>query len=83
MSEISERLYLVGEVCLLFRISTNSAGRLLRGRPGVLNVSTGPGRPSYRIPGSVVINLLVERGFTYKQAEDLLRSVPRMKAKHA
>ena len=75
-------MYKLAEICSLFNISRNLAGQLFRNRPGVMNMATGVGRPAYRVPTSVLIDVMQERGYTRDQALSLLNRLP-MEERHA
>lgn len=76
MPQRSERMHKFAEICSLFNISRNLAGALFRDRPGVMNMATGVGRPAYRVPTSVLIEVMMERGYTREQALSLLNRLP-------
>lgn len=67
-----ERLYTLREIAKLWHIGPALVGRIFKDRAGVLNLST-PDRPSYRIPGSLVLEVMLERGYTHEQAEAVFR----------
>lgn len=81
MSEGAEHMHSLREICSLFNISRNLAGNLFRGRAGVINMATGVGRPAYRVPTSVLVEVMMERGYTREGAMKLLRRLP-MEARH-
>ena len=76
MREITEHMHSLREICSIFNISRNLAGNLFRGRRGVMNMATGVGRPAYRVPTSVVISVMIERGYTREEALSLLSRLP-------
>ena len=72
MLKRTEHMYSFSEICSIFNISRNLAGRLFRNRPGVMNMATGVGRPAYRVPASVLVDVMVERGYTREMALGVL-----------
>ena len=77
MQQSVERMYSFTEICSIFNISRNLAGNLFRGRPGVLNMATGVGRPAFRVPTSTLVEVMIERGYTRERALELLGQLPR------
>jgi hypothetical protein len=70
MQEI-EQLFTFKDISARWHISPGLTRKLFRARPGVLNMAT-PERPAYRVPASVVLEVLLERGYTREQAEAML-----------
>lgn len=62
-----ERLYSVQQIAVLFHISTSQVRKLFRDRPGVVTLG-GPGKPAWRIPQSLVLQVLAEHGYAPDKA---------------
>jgi len=67
-----EQLYTFKEIARLWRISPGLARKIFKDRSGVLNMSS-PERPAYRVPASILFEVLLERGYTREQAEAMFR----------
>ena len=64
----SEKFYTAGEVAKIWRVSTAKVLAEFRRRPGVFR--TGPGaRPHLRIPESLVLQVMKERGYVADDEE--------------
>jgi hypothetical protein len=69
-----EQLYRLREIARFWHISPGVIRRIFKNRPGIVNVSSpGGNRPSFRVPASVVIEVMVERGYSLEQAAAILR----------
>lgn len=67
-----EQLYKFKEIAEAWHISPGLASQIFKNRPGIINVGK-PNRPSYRVPASLVIEVMVERGYPREQAELIFR----------
>lgn len=68
-----EALYTFKEIAGLWRCGQALVRKHFRGCPGVMNVATGETRPAYRVPASVVLDVMLKLGYTREQAEAVLR----------
>jgi hypothetical protein len=57
-----EPLYTVQQVAELCHVPVSTVRKLFRGRAGIVTL-TGPGKPAWRIPLSLVMAVLVENGY--------------------
>ena len=80
-SALVEPLYSIGQVAQLWQVSEGVVRKVFRDRAGVVDLTIEPGerrngrggRHSIRIPGSLVLAVMVERGYSRGQADRLLR----------
>jgi hypothetical protein len=77
MQDQLERLYTFREIGKLWHISTQLANKIFRDRVGIINLA-GPNRPAYRVPLSIVIEVLRERGYTKEQVDAAFRAAIRL-----
>ena len=62
-----ELSYSVQQVAKLFSLCPDTVRKLFRGREGVWT-TLGGGKGSWRIPASVVYDVMLERGYTRERA---------------
>jgi len=70
-------MYSIKEISALWHIGIPKIRKLFRGRPGVLNLSGNPAKPVWRIPVTLVVEVMLERGYTAEQAERILQAAAR------
>ena len=76
-SPVIEPMYSIKEISALWHIGIPKIRKLFRGRPGVLNLSGNPAKPVWRIPVTLVVEVMLERGYTAEQAERILQAAAR------
>jgi len=59
-------MYTVKQLARLWQVSDDQIRRIFRGREGVVNLSGNPGKPTWRIPASLAMEVAIERGYTPK-----------------
>lgn len=69
-----ETLYTVQQIASLWNVSVDQVRKVFRGRRGIINVSTGPGKPAWRIPASLVLQVMLERGYDEEAAVQTLKA---------
>ena len=69
-------MYSVQQISRRWNVATDLVRRAFRGRAGIVNIS-GSGRPSWRIPASLLLAVMVERGYDRARAEEILRELRR------
>ena len=67
-----EPLFTINRTAAILGVSKYSVRRLFCGRAGMVNLSTGA-RPTYRIPLSLLLEVMVERGYSREQADAAVR----------
>ena len=68
-----EQLFTFKEIARLWRIGPGLVRKTFKDRIGVLNVASGLKRPAYRVPASLLLEVMLERGYTREQAEAIFR----------
>lgn len=58
-----EPLYSVQQVAQLWHVGMEQVRKIFRGRAGVINIGSRQ-KPSWRIPASLVLQVMVERGYS-------------------
>lgn len=64
-----EVLYSIRQIADLWRISQGQVRRLFLHRPGMVNLSEGLGRATWRIPRSLALSVMVECGYAPEPIE--------------
>lgn len=72
MSSVVEQLYTVQQVAALWGATPYLVRKAFRGRAGVLTLGDKAGKPTWRIPASLVLDVMIEKGYTAEQAEKAL-----------
>lgn len=69
-----EPMFTIPQIARVWRVSTDKARELFLGRAGVINVGTAQ-RKLWRVPMSVLLAVIEERGSTPEQAEKLAKAL--------
>lgn len=67
-----ETMYSFQQVARLWQISAVQARKIFRDRDGIVNIGNAT-KPSFRIPASLVMQVMIERGYNRDAAERVLR----------
>jgi hypothetical protein len=70
--KILEPLFSFRQVAEVLGTSPGSARQLFIHCPGLVNLSSGK-RPTYRVPLSLLLEVMVERGYSREQADATVR----------
>ena len=70
-----EPVYTTVQVAEILNTTTFSVRRLFKARPGLINLSASKGRATYRVPLSTLIEVMIERGYTREQADQIIRKL--------
>jgi hypothetical protein len=65
---VIEPLYSFQEISALWKVSIEQVRKLFVKRRGVINVGAGTLRPAWRVPASLALDVMVERGYTREAA---------------
>jgi len=70
--KVLEPLFSFSQTAGILGASKSSVRRLFHGRPGLINLSTGK-RATYRVPLSLLLEVMVERGYSREHADAAVR----------
>ena len=70
-----EPMYSIQEISRRWHVHPDSVRKAFRGRAGVVNISTSPGKPAWRVPASLLLEVLVEHGYDPQRAQEMLRAL--------
>jgi len=73
MTSAIEPLFSFQQISAAWHASEDHVRKLFRARRGLVNIAVQGKKPVWRIPASLVLEVMVERGYTREAADRLLK----------
>ncbi|HEY6290350.1 MAG TPA: hypothetical protein VI455_02160 [Terriglobia bacterium] len=67
-----EPLFSFQQLAQVWSVGHGQVRKIFRGRTGMINLGGGTAKATWRVPRSLVLAIMIERGYTREQAERAL-----------